>query len=819
MGFEDFTRDLRFSLRQLRRSPAFTVVALLALALGVGSVATVFTIVNAVLVRALPFERAHELYRVTRMSSGGTEQWLSVPEFTRWQRESHTGVRLAGFTSMDFNLRGLHPEGLSVVWASESFLPVLGISPRLGRFFTARDFEPGADRTALLSHEMWQRRYAGDPAIVGSHVDLEGPSFLSDSNGRYTIIGVLPARFWLFYTRTDFVIPMRASARQLNDPRSQLVHHVVARFTGSDSELLRSDLAVISDRLARESSQTERQPASIAVTTLRTWHFGDLQRPLLFLMGTALLVALTACANVSLLLIARASYRRREFAIRSAIGAGRRRLVRQIVTESLLLALIGGVAGVCLAAGAVRVIAVIIPSDVVGRLPGGLDALSSDVQVGTVAITAILMSGLLSGLGSLLAAGVTGRIHQLRDGALGTPPAPRPTFQAALVVVQMTVAVVLLIAGGLLFRSLLRINNVDLGIQPREGLVVWLNMNLSRYPQEEDRSRFYRAVLEQLRGQPEVRHASGIDLPFNLEWQTTRFRTEANQAEELRRWPQALVRAATPTYFERHGIRLVQGRSFTEFDDARSSPVAIISQDLADRYWPGRSAVGQLLTTQSASKPSTPSTVVGVVTDIRSAPHAAPQAIIYRPLQQGPPPWLYITVEGDTKQPGLLPAIRRAVWAVDPDQPLDGPSGPWTLHEWLSERTDRPRLIAAIANGLAAIALALATVGLYGVLSYTVARRTSEFGLRIALGASPGQVAGLVLRRTLALTALGVAIGLAAAAFITPLLQSMLFGVTPLDRATFAAAAAVFVAASTVATLIPVRRALTVSPSVALRTE
>jgi putative ABC transport system permease protein len=327
-------------------------------------------------------------------------------------------------------------------------------------------------------------------------------------------------------------------------------------------------------------------------------------------------------------------------------------------------------------------------------------------------------------------------------------------------------------------------------------------------------------VLERLGLQPEIRHASGVDMPFYFEWQTVRVGTENNALTEPTRWPEALARAVTPTYFERHGIRLVAGRYFTERDAFRSSPVAVVSQTLAERYWPGVSPIGRQLRTASASGQSASSTVVGVVKDIRSAPRAQAKPIVYRPFQQTPPPWMYITVEGATNSGGLFPAIRRAVWSVDPDQPLEGASGgPWTLSEMLSDRTERPRLIARVGNTLAAIALLLATIGAYGLLSYSVARRTSEFGVRMALGANPLNVMSLVLQRTLTLTVVGIALGFCAAAFITRFLEGILFGVTPLDLTTFIGAGFVFLSVSVLASLLPARRAMAVNPLVALRTE
>lgn len=815
---DDLTRDLRYAVRQLRRSPGLTAVALLALALGIGATTTVFTVVNAILVRPLPFHRAEQLNRVAKTSSGDVEQWLSVPELARWQAEAPRGAILAGYTPMDFNLRGANPEGLTVAWASRSFLAVLGIAPRLGRAFADEDFTPGAARVALISHALWQRRYGGDPGIVGSTVDLEGPPFLTESNGRYTIVGVLPAQFWLFYSRTDFVVPMRASAKQMNDASRQLVATVLVRLSGTGREPLRSALTAASRRLEHESSRSPSEPATIEVTSLRDWHFGDLHQPLLFLMGAALVVALTACANVALVLVARTSWRHRELAIRVAIGAGRGRVIRQLLTESLLLAIVGGVLGACLAAGAVEGLSLLIPHAVVSRLPEGLEALSLDLPVALVAVAGSVFTGLLSGLGSLAAARMTGRFDAVASGA-SRAPARRPLLQDLLVIAQTIAAVVLLIAGGLLVRSLVRLNDIDLGVVPRSGLVVWLNMNLSRYSGDDDRVQFYEAVFERLRAEPEVAHASGVDMPFNVDWQTTRFALSDGASQELNRWPQALARAATPTYFERHGIRLIEGRTFTERDDRSAAPVAVVSETLARRYWPGRSPIGEQVVTRSDSRKPVSSTVVGVVGDVRSTPTAAPRPIVYRPVPQAPPPWMYITIEATAGPNALLPAIRRAVWAVDPDQPLDGPSGPWTLDEWLTERLQQPRLLAAIGNALSGIAVSLALVGLYGLLSYTVTRRTSEFGLRMALGATPAQIMRLVLRDTLSLAVIGVALGLVAAAFVARLLSGMLFGVAPLDPVTFAAAALVFLAVAVLASLLPARRALSVSAAVALRAD
>lgn len=819
-ALEDLARDLRYAARQLKRAPGFTFLSVMALALGIGATVTAFKVVNAVFLRPLPFERSGELYRLTKISPSGTAQWLTVHELNRWQDENRTVAKMAGFTVMDFNLRRPEPEGLLVVWASQSFLDVFGTRPQLGRGFGPIDFDPRSDKTALISHEMWRRRYAADPAIIGLQVDLEGPTFLSQSSGRYRIIGVLPPHFWLFHSRTDFVIPMRPSAEQLNDSTQRLVETVIARHEAATPEVVRSDIAAITRQIEREASPSQTQPASIEVRSIREWQFGDLRQSFLFMMATTALVALIACANVSLVLISRTIYRQREFAIRLAVGAGRSRVVRQLLTESALLSALGGFGGILVAAGASGMVGVLIPSQIMNRVPGGVESLSIDGRVVTVALVATVLAALVSGLGSLLAFRPSQSFQNLHQTTQGLAAANRVPLQSVLVISQTALAVTLLIAAGLLSRSLIELNSIDLGIREREGLVVWINLNQSRYPKDEDRIRFYRTVFERLNMQPEIRHASGVDMPFYFEWQTVRAGTETNAPTEPSRWPEVLARAVTSTYFERHGIHLVAGRYFTEQDYFRASPVAIVSQTFAERHWPGVNPVGRQLRTVSDSSQPASTTVVGVVSDIRSGPHQPPKPIVYRPFEQLPPPWMYITIEGGRDAEGLFSAIRRAVWSVDPDQPLDGASGgPWTLGEMLSDRTERPRLIARVGIALAGVALLLAAIGVFGLLSYSVARRTSEFGVRIALGASAHNVRSLVVRRTITLTGAGIALGFCVAVFITRFLEGMLFGVTPLDPVTFMAAAFVFLAVSLLASLVPARRAMAVSPLVALRTD
>ena len=569
LWLDDLLRDARYAVRTLARSRGFTVTAVLTLALGVGAVTAIFSVVNAILIRPLPFDRPDGLYRISKITPEGVELGLSMPEFNAWREDNRTFDQLAAYTVVDFNIRGDRPESVLAVWASSNFLELLGVTPLLGRSFTAQEFRPGAGPVVLVSHDLWQRRFGAAPDIVGRTIDLEGPSFLSESSGRYTIAGVLPADFWLFFVQTDLIIPNRASATQAADPAQRLVNTVLGRLTGATPEQARSDIAAIAGRAELPDSPT----SSIAMVGVRDWHFGDVQRPLVLLMGSAVLVCLVACANLTLLLGTRNRTRVRELGLRFALGASRGRIVRQWLTESITVSLAGGAAGLLLASAGIRLLSLVLPSPIVSRVPGGTQAFSLDARV--------------------------------------------------------------------------------------------------------------------------------------------------------------LVLAAVATL------------------------------------------------------------VVGAY----------------------PPPWMYFTVEGADAS---FETVQRAIWAVGADQPVDGP---WTLQQWVSQRTAQPRLLAWLGNAFAGVTLTLAMIGLYGVLAFGVARRTHEIGVRMALGARRSEIRRLVLSQSIAPTGMGIVLGLAAAATTTRYLESMLFGVTPLDPTTFIVVPLLFLVVALLASYIPARRATNVDPLVALRYE
>jgi putative ABC transport system permease protein len=819
MWLDDLRRDMRYALRSLSKTPGFTAVAVLTLALGIGATTAIFSIVNAVLIRSLPFERADQLYKISRRSAEQISQWISVPEFIEWQEQNRAFSRLAGFTHMDFNIRGQRPESVLAVWASQDFLNVLGVKPHLGRPFRTEEFQPTADRVTVIGHQLWQRRFGGDPDIVGKAIDLDGPQFLSDSSGRYTIIGVLPASFWLFHPRgAEVVVPMRASSNQMADRKQRLVESVIGRLTDSTPEQAVTHITAIARRFDSGLPSYANDRSTIEVVGLHESHMGDWRRPLLLLLGATVLVALIACMNVTLLLLARGNERQREFAIRTSLGAGRVRLMRQLLTETVLLSAMGGLLGLLIAVLGIDLLTLLIPSQLLNRIPAGAESISFDDRVLTVAAIGVALAGILTGLVPALRASRAGLSQTFAAATGGWVRDRRLTLQGSLVIVQTALAIILLFAATLLLKTLGNLQRVDLGLTPNSDLVVWLNLNPSRYPSDADKVRFYNQVIEQLQMQPEIGAVSGVDLPFLFDWQIVRFSVDSGQTADVTRWPQALDRAVTATYFDRHGIRLVRGRWFREVDDSRAPQVAIVSQTLAQRFWPKSDPVGQQLSLHAGSNNES-ATIIGVVTDILHSPNAQPQPIIYRSFKQHPPPWMYFTVEGSTPTIALLEPIRRAVWAVDPDQPLDGPEGPWTLANWISDEIAQPRLIAVLMNVFALVALALAIIGLYGTLAYSVTQRTREIGIRMALGAKRSQVIGLVVSQGAALTAIGIVLGLAGAGAITRYLEGLLFGVTPHDPATFITVGLIFASVTIFAAFVPARRATKVDPMVALRCE
>ena len=809
------SQDVRQVARALARTPGFTGIAVVTLALGIGVVTTMFTVANAAIVRPLPFERPHQLYEVRKIAAGGGRVWLSLPELQEWQSQNRAFSGLAGSTAFDFNLRGNPPSTISATGVTPGYLELLGVHIHIGRRFVETEYGSGSDRVVLLTYPFWQQRFGADPNVIGTTLELEGPFHLSDSTGRYTVIGVLAPEFWHFFdrTRTHVVLPLRASASHMADRNRRLVERVIGRLSDTSASVAAEGLRRISDTEDRQFLQSSAN-VSVDVLPLADAHFGTVRRTLILLLASTLVVAVIASANVALLFLARGYTRRHELAVRASLGANRLALARLQLIEAGIVALAGAVLGGAVSLWGLQIVRLLIPSAIGTMIPGGVEAIGHD---GTTLLAVMLVTMALA-----VCAGSAPAWLAFRTDATAPLRTARQvahaglSMQRILVVAEVALAVTLLAGSALLLNSMVRLNRVNLGITPPAGIVVWINLNLSRYPDNEAKTRFYDRLIEALDTQPQVSRTSAVDQPFNLDWLTVPFALEGQVWSNSRELPRALDRAVSPGYFAHHGIGLRQGRRFDERDNAGSPAVAIVSATLARRAWPGEVPLGRRL--RLVERPSEPVevTVVGVVSDIRHAPQHEPMPIVYRPYAQHSPPWMYLSVEGTGGAEALLHAVRDAVAGVDVLQPVDGP---WTLAEWMRYPTTQARLMTTLASVFAGSALLLAALGIYGVLTQVVARRDREFGIRIAVGATPARILWTASSLGLGLSSVGIAVGIGGAIVLTRTLEGMLFGVSPTDPATLATVAALFGGVSWIASIIPAYGATRVDPMLILRVE
>lgn len=811
---DSLSQDTRHSIRALGRAPAFTMIAVAMVALGTAAVAAMFSVASAALLRPLPFQDPDELYLLGKVSKAGDRLWLALPELAEWQRRNRLFSAMAGSTSFDFNLRGEPPASISATAVTAGYLELLGARVLAGRAFTEREYAAGSERVVLLTYPFWQERFGGDRGVIGKTVDLEGPRYLSDSMGAYTIVGVLTPEFWHFYerTRTHVVLPLRASNAQMADRKGRIVERIVGRARALDTRAAAAGLNATSAQYERDFLDSGAGGA-VHVTALAEAHFGSFRSPLTVLVAATCMVALIAALNVALLFLARGHGRRREMAVRAGLGATRLDLTRLQALETGMVTLAGALLGVALSLWGVDGIRALIPGGMRDLIPGGADAIVFDVTtlIGVGAITllvALCSSSAPAWLAFRTDAGGVLRTGRDQQGA-------GMSMQRVLVVSEVALAVTLLVGAGLLLNTLIRLNRVDLGISPPAGIVAWINLNLSRYPDDASKRRFYDRAIEAVEAEAAITGVSAVDLPFNFEWQTVPFALEGQTLSDSRELPRALDRAVSPEYFARHGIRLRRGRWFERGDSASAAAAAIVSETFARRTWPDADPVGRQLRLFDAPGHVT-ATVVGVVSDIRSSPRREPMAIVYRPYAQHPPPWIYLSAEGTGHSEVLLEAVRKAVSGIDPLQPVDGP---WTLAEWTREQTGQARLMTRLAALFAILAAILASLGVYGVITHIVTRRIREYGIRMAMGATPARIFWTASTEGLYLAGIGSVVGLAGAMAAMKALSGMLFGISATDPATLAAVVTLFGLVAWSASVIPALRAAGVDPSTVLRAE
>lgn len=804
--------DIRYTLRLLARSPAFTAVAVFTLAIGIGANTAIFSVADALLLRPLPYADPGRLVLISQAGTlnGQRHAPLSWIRFQQLNGQARSFTGMAAFTSEAFTLTGRgDPEQYRGARASWNFFDILGVQPALGRGFRPEEDLPGGKMVALISHSLWARRFGSDPAVIGAHITLDSRD--------YSIAGVLPAdfRFDLFGSDCDIVTPR---VYELNIATPQQVQagagflNYLARLKPGVT-LVRAQAEMDAPAAAYRAA-FPRNPDSdpnmiVQVGNLRDEMVSSARLAVLILFGAVSLVLLIACANVASLLLSRALGRKREIALRTAIGAPRSSLIRQLLTESLLVALAGGILGAIASAWGTRLIA----SMAQGTLPRSRDIRTDGVVLLFTAAVSLL-AGVLFGMVPALQISRPDLISVLRSEGRGATSGRRRNRMGSLLVVsQVALSMLLVVGAGLLVRNFVQLRGARPGFDPH-GLVT---MNISLAPSRYDRSReieFFDGLLGRVRALPGVQSAAVCSaLPLNA----GRFSPalpEGQPVMPLAQRPLFNIQSFTPGYVETMRQPLLRGREFTARDGEHDPKAIMINQAAARRYWPNQDAVGKHIL---VGRQPQPSEIVGVLADVRNVNLAAdPQPEIYFPYAQLPTSSMNLVVRAARDPRRLTSAIRAQVFAGDSTQPVTDVR---TMDEVLEAGAAEPRFTTSLLGGLSLTALLLAIVGIYGVIAYSVAERTQEMGIRMALGARRADILALVLRQGMLLAAIGIAVGLAAALALTRLLASLLYRVSVTDPLTFTGGAALFLLVAFAASLIPARRATRVDPATALRGE
>jgi putative ABC transport system permease protein len=811
---ETLRQDLRFGLRLLARSPGFSTVAILTLGVGIAATTATFSVTNAFLWRSLPFDRPERLVHVwqTDRAHGASELRVSVPNFLDWREQASVFDDLGGYFYGDFNLSGRDgvdpPIRIMVGRLTPNLLDLLGVRPALGRGFLPDEDQAGKDRVVVASDGFWRRHFAADPRALGESIPLDGVS--------YTLVGVMPPEFVFPLKATQLWTPLSLerwkSQRETDGPLL-----VVGRLRPEiNLDEARADLSTLMKRLEQEHPVANRGKGANLVPLRKALLFfhDTLQATFAVVFVAAGLILLMVCANVGNLLLARATGRSREMAVRSALGGSRARLVRQLLTESTLLALGGSGVGVLLAYGAAAAAGPLLPEDLyrVGDIT--VDGLALGFALG-VAFLAALVFGLAPAV-------ETTRLNlsqNLKEGdGSGSAGLRSRRLRSVLVVAQVALAAVLLVGSGLMIRSLLRLTQVAPGFNPDQVLTAELILPSSRYGTEREQNLFYEQALERLRALPGVESAAAVyPLPLNFESLSQAFAVEGRPPAQSGEKLQAGCFWVTADYFRTLQIPLERGRVFTNQDNDQSGPVVLINQTLAERFWPGVDPVGRQVRLDPGTPAEKLAVIVGVVGDSKQfLMNEEPSPLIYLPQLQDSTRRRFLILRASGDPLALVPALRQEIGALDPTQPLTAlRSMNQVVEESLGPWAGGTLVIGVLGSG----ALVLAALGIYGLMSYWVGQRRHELGIRKALGAGASDIKRLVLRQGVVLAATGAVIGLAAAAAFTRLMQALLYGVSVLDPLTFLATPLLLGGVAFLAAFLPARRATRVDPMLALRCE
>ncbi len=809
---ENLGQDVRYGMRQLLRNRGFTLVAVLTLALGIGANTALFSVLDAVLLRPLPYPEPQRLVKLwTRFTGIGLpndQNWVSAPEFQDFQQYSQCFSDLAAISTDAFNigLMGI-PQRVVGATVSPSLFTMLGVQPRLGRAFLPEEAQPGNDHEVILSSGLWERAFGSNPAVIGSTIRVDAVPM--------TVVGVMPPGF-NYPDESEIWSPLAFKPDDLNpDNRGNHEYEVLARIRpGLTTAQVHTDLARVSKAMIEQnrSYPYESYGFRVLMNPLLDETVGEVKASLWVLMGAVAMVLLIACANVANLLLARASGRQKDMAVRVALGAGRSRLVGQLLTESVLLGLTGGITGLAVAPLALHGL-LTLGASVLPRIA----QIRIDVWALAFTLAVSLATGMLFGLAPALQAG-RDRNHDLLKSARGSAAKPTYRLRRALVMGEAAISLVLLAGAGLLLRSFVQVLRVNPGFRPEGVLTMRVSLPPAKYSKPDQIRNFYRELVDRVQNLPGVKSAGAVSLlPLGGQGNSGTTTIDTQEVPPENATPESDWRAATPGYFQAMGISLIRGRYFDERDTESSQPVTIIDETLAQTFWPHGDPLGKRLHRGGRGSTAPWTTVVGVVSHVHNRTlEARSRTEVYWPESQNPYSAMALAIRVSGNPLALAPTIQSVVFGLDHDLPVYKVRA---MSDVMGESLARRRLALLMLGVFAGLAMLLASVGIYGVTSYTVSQRLPEIGLRMALGAPPAEVLGMVMAQGMSMTLYGLGLGLVMALGLTRLMGSLLFSVRASDPLALGGAALILVIVALLATLIPARRATKVDPMVALRYE
>ncbi|MGH9838508.1 MAG: ABC transporter permease [Blastocatellia bacterium] len=802
-------QDLRYGMRMLLKKPGFTVVALITLSLGIGANTAIFSFVNGVLLRPLPYDQPERLVRIyeKRVKQNRMRNEISAPDFLDWQQQNTVFEAMAALGGWSANLTGSgEPEQLVVGEVSATMFPLLRVNAQLGRSFLPEEDKPGAARVVILSHKLWQNRFGGNAEIVGQSLTLNG--------NNHTVVGVMPPGFQTLYPDFQLWRPIKLDPANPGNRGSHGLYAIARLKPNVAIARAQAEMDAITARLEQQYPEKNTGHHS-NVFSLHDETVGEVRPALLALLVAVGLILLIACANVANLLLARSAARQKEMAIRTAMGASRFSLIRQLLTESLLLGLAGGVLGLLLGVWGRDLL--------INFSPPGTPRVAEVRMDAVVLGFTLLLSLLTTVLFGLLPAFQSSKANlneTLKEGGRTSAEGfGRNRARSLLVITEVALAITLMIGAGLMMKSFLRLRAVSPGFNGDQVLTMRLNLTSSKYREESQQAAFYQGLHQRIRAIPGIQSAAMVvGLPFSDTNASRNFGIEGRAAENPNEVRNARFNVCSPDYFSTLGIPIIKGRDFSDADVAGRTDVAIISETMARRFWPDEDPLGKRIRIGSDGRWST---IVGVVGDVRSLKlNAEPHPEMYYPMLQVPFFFTHLTLRATGDPKTLIAAVRNEVRALDQDLPIANVA---MLDDLLGDSVAPQRLNSMLLGLFSALALLLAAVGIYGVMAYLVSQRAHELGIRIALGAGSRDIKKLIVGQGMTLALIGVGIGIAASLALTrlmkTLMQDLLFGVSATDRATFIFVALLLSAVAFVACWIPARRAAKVDPMVALRAE